>query len=163
MEMTIHSSSSSSSATAAAVFQSISSLSSIHHLKTSIVTFRNGNYTHYRALTRCPLSRAVSCSAVDGQRRIISVESHFCYDKEIPEQIIEQPVGLSVTKKEIGDRPHCGHCQAKGAVLCTTCVGSGLYVDSILECQGIVVKVRCLGCGGTGNIMCSDCGGRGHL
>ena len=89
--------------------------------------------------------QAVSCSAVDGQRRIVSVESHFCYDKEIPEQIIEQPVGLSVTKKEIGDRPHCGNCQAKGAVLCTTCAGSGLYVDSILECQGIVVKVRCLG------------------
>ncbi|KHG15973.1 dnaJ [Gossypium arboreum] len=51
---------------------------------------------------------------------------------------------------------------AKGVVLCTTSAGSGLYVDSILESQGIIVKVRCLGCGGTGNVMCSECGGRGH-
>ncbi|KAM0826457.1 hypothetical protein ACQ4PT_068873 [Festuca glaucescens] len=39
---------------------------------------------------------------------------------------------------------------------------TGLYVDSIMESQGIIIKVRCLGCGGTGNIMCSECGGRGH-
>ncbi|KAK8296312.1 hypothetical protein V6Z12_D05G116300 [Gossypium hirsutum] len=61
-----------------------------------------------------------------------------------------------------GDNPQCSACQAKGVVLCTTCAGSGLYVDSILESQGIIVKVRCLGCGGTGNVMCSECGGRGH-
>lgn len=34
---------------------------------------------------------------------------------------------------------------AKGAVLCSTCSGSGLYVDAIMESQGIIVKVRCLG------------------
>ncbi|XLR10903.1 hypothetical protein S83_038841, partial [Arachis hypogaea] len=36
------------------------------------------------------------------------------------------------------------YCEAKGVVLCITCAGSGLYVDSILESQGIIVKVRCL-------------------
>ncbi|KAH9331847.1 hypothetical protein KI387_003955, partial [Taxus chinensis] len=91
-----------------------------------------------------------------------SLENLFCYDKEIPEEIIEKPIGLSLSEKIIGSRPRCRQCEAKGAVLCGTCSGSGLYVDSILESQGILVKVRCLGCGGTGNIMCSQCGGRGH-
>ncbi|GLT95409.1 hypothetical protein SLE2022_130920 [Rubroshorea leprosula] len=115
---------------------------------------------------------SVSCSAsswpesnsvekVHGQRS--SLESLFCYDKPIPEERIEKPVGLSLAEKVIGDNPQCTDCQVKGAVLCATCSGSGLYVDSILESQGIIVKVRCLGCGGTGNIMCSACGGRGHL
>lgn len=104
-----------------------------------------------------------SCSRGGRQRQISSVESLFCYDKAIPEQIIERPVGLSIAEKDVGDQPRCTDCQAKGAVLCSTCGGSGLYVDSILESQGIIVKVRCLGCGGTGNIMCSECGGRGHL
>ncbi|XLR60825.1 hypothetical protein S83_011497, partial [Arachis hypogaea] len=36
------------------------------------------------------------------------------------------------------------YCEAKGVVLCITCAGSGLYVDSILESQGIIVKVHCL-------------------
>ncbi|KAM1977119.1 hypothetical protein ACFX16_013949 [Malus domestica] len=57
----------------------------------------------------------------------------------------------------------CFFMITKGAVLCTTCSGSGLYVDSILESQGIIVKVRWLGCGGSGNIMYSECGGCGHL
>ena len=78
-------------------------------------------------------------------RRISSLESLFCYDKAIPEERIEKPVGISLTEKLIGDNPRCSDCQAKGAVLCTTCSGSGLYVDSILESQGIIVKVRCLG------------------
>nr|XP_010910185.1 uncharacterized protein LOC105036138 isoform X3 [Elaeis guineensis] len=82
--------------------------------------------------------------------------------QSIPEEAIEEPVGVTLSKKEIGDNPPCMDCQAKGAVLCATCSGSGLYIDSILESQGIIVKVRCLGCGGTGNIMCSRCGGRGH-
>ncbi|KAL2922929.1 Chaperone protein DnaJ [Bienertia sinuspersici] len=112
-------------------------------------------------LSKFQTSQATSAS--DNQQRIASVESRFSYAKAIPEQKIDGPVGLSVTEKEIGDEPRCGDCQAKGAVLCATCCGSGLYVDSILECQGIIVKVRCLSCGGTGNIMCSECGGRGHL
>ncbi|XVF42647.1 hypothetical protein PTKIN_Ptkin01aG0381300 [Pterospermum kingtungense] len=99
----------------------------------------------------------------DAHRRRSSLESLFCYDKAIPEERIEEPVGVSLAEKVIGDNPPCTDCQAKGAVLCTTCSGCGLYVDSILESQGIIVKVRCLGCGGTGNIMCSECGGRGHL
>ncbi|KAF7136446.1 hypothetical protein RHSIM_Rhsim08G0097500 [Rhododendron simsii] len=107
---------------------------------------------------------AASCNAVeDAHRRRSSLESLFCYDKAIPEEIIEMPVGLSLAKKVIGDNPSCPDCQAKGAVLCRTCSGSGLYVDSILESQGIIVKVRCLGCGGTGNILCLECGGRGHV
>lgn len=102
-------------------------------------------------------------SAADVHRKRSTFESLFCYDKAIPEERIETPVGISLAEKMIGDNPRCTDCHAKGAVLCTTCSGSGLYVDSILESQGIIVKVRCLGCGGTGNIMCSDCGGRGHL
>ncbi|XVF30711.1 hypothetical protein REPUB_Repub16aG0081900 [Reevesia pubescens] len=104
-------------------------------------------------------SRAVG----DAHRRRSSLESLFCYDKPIPEERIEEPVGVSLAEKVVGDNHRCTDCQVKGAVLCTTCSGSGLYVDSILESQGIIVKVRCLGCGGTGNIMCSECGGRGHL
>ncbi|KAK8545544.1 hypothetical protein V6N12_026375 [Hibiscus sabdariffa] len=104
-------------------------------------------------------SRAVG----DAHRRRSSLESLFCYDKPIPEERIEEPIGLSLAEKIVGDNPRCTDCQAKGVVLCTTCSGCGLYVDSILESQGIIVKVRCLGCGGTGNIMCSECGGRGHL
>ncbi|WCJ43553.1 DnaJ/Hsp40 cysteine-rich domain superfamily protein [Euphorbia peplus] len=104
-------------------------------------------------------SRAVG----DAHRRRSSLESLFCYDKPVPEERIEKPVGISLSEKEIGDNTRCSDCEAKGAILCATCAGSGLYVDSILESQGIIVKVRCLGCGGTGNVMCADCGGRGHL
>lgn len=157
METTLQSSSSSS------IFQLTKSPSTYqyHHLNISGVTFRN---SHFPTSISCTASsKAASCSAGNKQRRINSVESYYCYDKAIPEQIIEKPIGLSVVEKEIGDQPRCDDCQAKGAVLCATCGGSGLYVDSILECQGIIVKVRCLGCGGTGNIMCTECGGRGHL
>ncbi|KAE8679007.1 elongation factor Ts [Hibiscus syriacus] len=104
-------------------------------------------------------SRAVG----DAHRRRSSLESLFCYDKPIPEERIEEPVGVHLAEKIVGDNPCCIDCQAKGVVLCSTCSGCGLYVDSILESQGIIVKVRCLGCGGTGNVMCSECGGRGHL
>ncbi|XP_062005239.1 uncharacterized protein LOC133722367 [Rosa rugosa] len=107
-------------------------------------------------------SRGAECSAGDVHKQRSSLESFFCYDKAIPEEIIEKPIGISLVEKFIGNNPRCIDCEAKGAVLCTTCSGSGLYVDSILESQGIIVKVRCLGCGGTGNIMCSECGGRGH-
>ncbi|KAL7600694.1 uncharacterized protein LOC111890664 [Lactuca sativa] len=108
-------------------------------------------------------SQISSSNAVGNMhRRLSSLESLFCYDKSVPEEIIEKPVGLSVDEKKIGNKRRCDGCEAKGAVLCATCTGSGLYVDSIMESQGIIVKVRCLGCGGTGNIMCSECGGRGH-
>ncbi|KAK4431985.1 hypothetical protein Salat_0960600 [Sesamum alatum] len=108
-------------------------------------------------------SGVVTCAVGDVHRKRSSLESLFCYDKPIPEEIIEKPVGISMAEKNVGDNPRCTSCQAKGATLCTTCSGSGLYVDSILESQGIIVKVRCLGCGGTGNTMCSECGGRGHI
>ncbi|XP_073147518.1 uncharacterized protein [Henckelia pumila] len=121
-----------------------------------------------------PKNDTVSLSSSSARRTVLraignvhqqrsNLEPLFCYDKPIPEQIIEPPIGLSVVEKNIGDNPRCSICEAKGAALCTTCSGSGLYVDSILESQGIIVKVRCLGCGGTGNTMCSECGGRGHL
>ncbi|XP_057437772.1 uncharacterized protein LOC130729937 [Lotus japonicus] len=111
----------------------------------------------------CASRGAVSSLKADDNKRRSNLESLFCYDKAIPEEIIEKPVGLSLAEKAIGNNHRCTDCHAKGAVLCATCAGSGLYVDSILESQGIIVKVRCLGCGGTGNIMCTECGGRGHL
>lgn len=88
--------------------------------------------------------QAVTCAVGDLQRRN-SLASRVSYDKPIPEEIIEEPVGLSLTEKIVGGNPRCSGCEAKGAVLCKTCTGSGLYVDSILESQGIIVKVRCLG------------------
>ncbi|GMH29094.1 hypothetical protein Nepgr_030937 [Nepenthes gracilis] len=101
-----------------------------------------------------------SAASVGDMHGRSSLESLFCYNKANPNEIIEKPVGLSIAEKLIGENLQCPRCHAKGAVLCITCSGSGLYVDSILESQGIMVKVRCLGCGGTGNIMCAECGGR---
>lgn len=86
-----------------------------------------------------------SSSIHDLQSCKSNLESLFYYDKSYPEEDIEQPVGLSIDKKLIGNNPPCPACEVKGAVLCATCAGSGLYVDSILESQGIIVKVRCLG------------------
>lgn len=88
--------------------------------------------------------QVVRCAAKD-VRRISSLESLFCYDKPIPEEIIEKPIGLALSEKDVGNNPRCSSCEAKGALLCATCSGSGLYVDSIMESQGIIVKVRCLG------------------
>ncbi|XP_077247959.1 dnaJ/Hsp40 cysteine-rich domain superfamily protein [Tasmannia lanceolata] len=125
--------------------------------KKILVTSINGSVPSYN-------SNQIKSNAVRDVHRVKSnLESLFCYDKPIPEEIIEKPIGLSLGERNIADNPRCIDCQAKGAVLCTTCSGSGLYIDSILESQGIIVKVRCLGCGGTGNIMCSECGGRGHI
>ncbi|GJZ52004.1 hypothetical protein Tco_0606519 [Tanacetum coccineum] len=73
-------------------------------------------------------------------RRLSSLESLFCYDKAIPEEIIEKPVGLSLGEKNIGNKTRCPGCEAKGVVLCATCSGSGLYVDSIMESQGIILR-----------------------
>ncbi|KAF2596368.1 hypothetical protein F2Q68_00008640 [Brassica cretica] len=88
--------------------------------------------------------KAESCLKRDVHRQRSSLESSmFCYDKSIPEEIIDEPVGLSISEKEIGDNKRCNSCEAKGALLCATCSGTG--------------------CGGSGNIMCKTCGGRGHL
>lgn len=89
--------------------------------------------------------QAQSSPVGDTHRQRSSLESLFCYDKPVPEERIEEPVGLAMAEKAIGDNARCVDCEAKGAVLCTTCSGSGLYVDSILESQGVIVKVRCLG------------------
>ncbi|EXB96278.1 hypothetical protein L484_001789 [Morus notabilis] len=95
----------------------------------------------------CSSLQATS-SVGDAHRRRSSLESLFCYDKAVPEERIEKPVGIYLAEKLIGDNPRCNDCHAKGAVLCSTCSGSGLYVDSILESQGTIVKVRCLGVAG---------------
>jgi hypothetical protein len=102
-------------------------------------------FSMHEFLRNCCLMFQESSSMGDVHRRRSSLESLFCYDKPIPEERIEEPVGVSLAAKLIGDNPRCTDCQAKGAVLCTTCSGSGLYVDSIMESQGIIVKVRCLG------------------
>lgn len=99
---------------------------------------------------------------VDVEKYRSRLESLLYCGKEIPEEAIEKPTGVPKKSLPIGSKPMCGRCEAKGAVRCPTCTGSGLYVDSILESQGIIVKVKCLGCGGTGSTMCPKCGGRGH-
>ncbi|CAM6048951.1 unnamed protein product [Sphagnum compactum] len=104
------------------------------------------------------LNLSVSPDKVKGK-----LESLFYCDTGVPEEKIEKPTGLPKGLRSIGNKPKCPRCKAKGAVHCATCSGSGLYVDSILESQGIIVKVRCLGCGGSGNHMCLKCGGRGHV
>ncbi|KAG4927586.1 hypothetical protein AAZX31_19G105200 [Glycine max] len=140
--------------------------------KNAIINFSSnfkGTLTKIHAISpngsasSCTSRVSVSSLKTDKNKGRSNLESLFCYDKAIPEEIIEKPVGLSLEEKAIGNNSRCTDCQAKGAVLCATCAGSGLYVDSIMESQGIIVKVRCLGCGGTGNIMCAECGGRGHL
>lgn len=92
-----------------------------------------------------PVLQITSRSTRDLHKSKSNLESLFCYDKAVPEENIEKPVGLSLDKVNIGNKPPCSICEAKGAVLCATCSGSGLYIDSILESQGIIVKVRCLG------------------
>ena len=85
-------------------------------------------------------------AAVNGlQRSKSNLEKLFCYDKSVSEEDIGTPAGLNLEKKNVGTNPPCVSCETKGAVLCATCAGSGLYVDSIMESQGIIVKVRCLG------------------
>ncbi|GJP84061.1 hypothetical protein CLOP_g14152 [Closterium sp. NIES-67] len=45
----------------------------------------------------------------------------------------------------VAGQEECGACEAAGSVTCATCAATGLYVDPVMECQGIIVKVRCLG------------------
>ncbi|KAL9264031.1 hypothetical protein AKJ16_DCAP02984 [Drosera capensis] len=111
-------------------------------MRTLSVRFNNGSNS-----SNLMFVRAAYRSTGDVHRRRSSLEPRFCYDKVIPEQIIEKPVGISIAEKFIGEKPRCSHCQVRGVVLCATCSGSGLYVDSIMESQGIIVKVRCIGFG----------------
>eukprot|EP00249_Psilotum_nudum_P014458 c24834_g1_i1 orf=66-599(+) len=83
--------------------------------------------------------------------------------RSIPEVNEQKLVGVPLTTCLLDNRPVCAQCDSKGHGLCATCAGSGLYVDSILESQGIIVKVKCIGCGGSGSIMCPGCGGKGHF
>lgn len=73
-----------------------------------------------------------------------------------PRNELKNQLGYLWLKKIVGDNPRCSACQAKGVVLCTTCAGSGLYVDSILESQGIIVKVRCLGVKIFSSLICKQ-------
>lgn len=131
---------------------------------TPVISCTFSNSSRPRHISTAQANNNASIKGDDMEQYKRSLESVFCYDKEVPEEIIEKPAGLlSLSERQIGNNPRCGECEAKGVLLCGTCAGSGLYVDSILESQGIIVKVRCLGCGGTGNVMCSECGGRGHL
>ncbi|AES80936.1 DnaJ/Hsp40 cysteine-rich domain protein, putative [Medicago truncatula] len=157
-------------ATSKFVLSQNSSALKISSLPNKPITFVGSNFkvhvlssNNNGAASSCSSHGSASSLKKDENRRRSNLESLFCYDKAIPEEIIEKPVGLSLAEKAIGNNTRCNDCHAKGAVLCATCAGSGLYVDSIMESQGIIVKVRCLGCGGTGNIMCTECGGRGHL
>ena len=77
-----------------------------------------------------------SSSIIKANRCGSKLEAMFHSDKPIPEEIIEKPVGLSMCEKSIGTNPSCVDCEAKGVVLYSTCSGSGLYIDSILESQG---------------------------
>lgn len=73
------------------------------------------------------------------------LEYLYSSDSSVPTEGGVKPTGLASEAAGIGNKPRCVTCEAKGAVQCATCSGSGLYVDSILESQGIIVKVRCLG------------------
>eukprot|EP01018_Ginkgo_biloba_P024931 Gb_24089 [translate_table: standard] len=129
------------------------SVKHISHVHNNIKAFGRSNRSRLSASTASDngaIPRQVNASLREDipecnvEQYKMSLESLFCYDKAVPEEIIEKPIGLSLSERMIGNNPRCTHCQAKGVVLCATCTGSGLYVDSILESQGIIVKVRCL-------------------
>eukprot|EP00271_Cylindrocystis_brebissonii_P006957 TRINITY_DN19947_c0_g1_i1.p1 TRINITY_DN19947_c0_g1~~TRINITY_DN19947_c0_g1_i1.p1 ORF type:complete len:250 (+),score=10.37 TRINITY_DN19947_c0_g1_i1:109-750(+) len=92
------------------------------------------------------------------------LERLYLWGSAVPEEAIEKPRAVAaMPARAIGTHPPCTHCRCVGVVECATCAASGLYIDPVMECQGILVKVRCMGCGGSGNLMCTACGGRGHL
>eukprot|EP00897_Mesotaenium_endlicherianum_P001055 jgi/Mesen1/10950/ME000096S10529 len=63
------------------------------------------------------------------------------YDFAIPEETIEKPKDVKLQPpKAIGDKPRCGECEQRGVLECSTCGATGLYVDPIMESQGVVVK-----------------------
>lgn len=95
----------------------------------------SSNIAHASAF--CSASHRVESSSVrDVHRRRSGLESLFCHDKPIPENIIEKPIHLFLAEKVIGNNPSCIDCQVEEAILCAICSGSGLYVDPILESQG---------------------------
>ncbi|GJN23847.1 hypothetical protein PR202_gb11535 [Eleusine coracana subsp. coracana] len=88
-----------------------------------------------------PWARLEQAQFITCKRVRAASKSLFCYDKSVPEEDIGKPTGLNLEKKNVGNNSPCSSCEAKGVVLCATCAGSGLYVDSILESQGVIVKV----------------------
>ncbi|KAL9257369.1 hypothetical protein AKJ16_DCAP08523 [Drosera capensis] len=80
-------------------------------MRTPSVRFNNGSNS-----SNLMFIRAASCSTGDMHGRRSSLESRFCYDKVIPEQIIEKPVGISTAEKLIGEKPRCSHCQVAEAL-----------------------------------------------
>eukprot|EP00897_Mesotaenium_endlicherianum_P003947 jgi/Mesen1/3580/ME000020S03108 len=91
------------------------------------------------------------------------LETLYYCDTAIPEEKIEKPKNLKLLQpKAIGNRPRCGCCKQRGVLECPTCGATGLYIDPIMESQGLLFRVRCLGCSGSGTVMCFYCEGRGH-
>ncbi|OAE33095.1 hypothetical protein AXG93_1913s1970 [Marchantia polymorpha subsp. ruderalis] len=83
-------------------------------------------------------------NGIDVDKYRSKLEALLYCGKSIPEEKIEKPTGLPSKALPVGNKPKCTNCEAKGAVECLTCAGSGLYVDAVLESQGVIVRVRCL-------------------
>ncbi|KAL2464292.1 uncharacterized protein Fot_52248 [Forsythia ovata] len=100
--------------------------------------------------------RAMPSSVGDVQRRS-SLESLFCYDKPIPEEIIEKPIGLSLIRRVyLGESGN--HCQSSVSRL------RGNWKYYVFGMWGSRSPWSCLikrlrPYGGTGNTVCSGCGG----
>ncbi|KAK4392587.1 putative arabinosyltransferase A [Sesamum angolense] len=65
-----------------------------------------GVFTNLLTGLPTPLSTAqkrevVTCAVGDVHRKRSSLESLFCYDKPIPEEIIEKPIGVSMAEKNV--------------------------------------------------------------
>ncbi|KAG6542804.1 hypothetical protein Mapa_015708 [Marchantia paleacea] len=147
-------------------------------LQTSTVNLDKKNYGHISTRLCCSRFKRQSYASgaipwnsasgsanngIDVDKYRSKLEALLYCGKSIPEEKIEKPTGLPSKALPVGNKPKCTSCEAKGAVECLTCAGTGLYVDAVLESQGVIVRVRCLGCGGTGSTMCSTCWGRGHV
>ncbi|KAG4927652.1 hypothetical protein JHK85_054138 [Glycine max] len=89
--------------------------------KNAIINFSSnfkGTLTKIHAIS--PNGSASSCTSrvfkTDKNKGRSNLESLFCYDKAIPEEIIEKPVGLSLEEKAIGNNPDA--LIARPKVLC---------------------------------------------
>ena len=60
-----------------------------------------------------------------------------------------------------GSEPKCGDCEATGFLKCSTCTGSGEYVEACTQSAGVINYIECMACGGSGDCLCGRCGGRG--